>query len=351
MPFNSTQLETGANYQLDYYLKNDPIDQVNHALPLYSALMQRKKDTVGGNQYEVEQIRIGNSSSYQNYFGDEQVTYGKKDTVRQAKFPWANFHDGFGVDEDTLAANGITLTDNNADAVPSADEKVRLTDLMKENFETLKLGIQNAFARELYQDGTQDADAVAGLAAMISLTPNTGTYGGINAATAAYWRNHASTNIATGTVGTLTKEMEAIWRACGLRGGQYPTHIFCGSKFFDAYKADANAINARQIVVPQRGGITQDASTTGLYFNGIEVVWDPTLDLLDEEAGTSGGERAKRAYFLNLNTIKLKPLKGHWMVRRKPPRVYDRYVHYWAMTSKYRFTCNKRNANAVLSIA
>jgi hypothetical protein len=38
------------------------------------------------------------------------------------------------------------------------------------------------------------------------------------------------------------------------------------------------------------------------------------------------------------------------MVSRKPPRVYDRYVHYWALTSKAALTTNKRNAHAVLSL-
>ncbi len=58
----------------------------------------------------------------------------------------------------------------------------------------------------------------------------------------------------------------------------------------------------------------------------------------------------KRCYFLNSKFLKLRPIQGHWMITRTPPRVYDRYVHYWALTAKAALTTGKRNAHAVLSI-
>ena len=59
----------------------------------------------------------------------------------------------------------------------------------------------------------------------------------------------------------------------------------------------------------------------------------------------------KRCYFLNTNRLNLRPIKGHWMISRRPPRVYDRYVHYFALTAKAALTTGKRNAHAVLSVA
>jgi hypothetical protein len=157
--------------------------------------------------------------------------------------------------------------------------------------------------------------------------------------------------VATATAGNLVNEMEETWRACSLRGGQTPNFIIAGSDFIDAYRKDAQAINSRWISVPGRGGVSQDASTTALYFHGIEIVWDPMMDLLDSIVGTITYPWKKRCYFLNTNTIKLKPVTGHWLRRVKPPRVYDRFVHYWGISGSYRLTCSKRNANAVLSIS
>jgi hypothetical protein len=81
----------------------------------------------------------------------------------------------------------------------------------------------------------------------------------------------------------------------------------------------------------------------------VEIVWDPVMTVLDGlYAPTIPWE--KRCYFLNTKFLKLRPIQGHWMINRTPPRVYDRYVHYFALTAKAALTTGKRNAHAVLSI-
>ena len=89
---------------------------------------------------------------------------------------------------------------------------------------------------------------------------------------------------------------------------------------------------------------------TGLYFKGVEIVWDPVFDTLDTEDSPATAW-SDRCYLLNTNHLSLRPIKGHWMVSRKPPRVYDRYVHYWALTAKAAMTTNKRRAHAVLALS
>lgn len=348
MPFTENQLKVGANYQLDYFLKNDPIDQINTRHPLYSALIAKKKETVGSNEYEVEQVRFTNDSNYQNFFGADQVTFNEKDTVRQAKYKHFNFHDGFAFDEDTLRANGIIITEDE-EATPTKAEKVQLTNRLKESFETLKLGAQENLDKEMHLDGTQSAKACPGLDHLISTTPNVGIVGGIDASTAEWWRNNTNLSIPQGS---LVDEMELSWRACTRFGNKEPDLIVVGSDFLDAYRREAGLTINRQIHDGgnQRGGVSLDASVTKTFFKGVELVWDPTMDALDDIVGPQDHPWAKRAYFLNTSSLFFKPLAGDWMKKRKPPRVYDRYVHYWAITGSYRMTCNQRNANAVLSI-
>lgn len=349
MAFTEGQLAIAGNYAIDHYLRNNPIDQINVAHPLYSKLVANKKPAPGGLEYDVEQVRFTNDSNFQRYFGPGQVTFNEKDTVRQAKYRWGNYFDGFGFDEDTLRQNGIEIGDSES-AAPSAAEVVTLTNRLKESMETLSLGVQEGLDIDFHLDGTQDAEAVPGLEHLIAFAPSSGTVGGLPASNA-WWQNHANMDIATGTAGNLVDEMEQTFRACTLRGGQAPDFIIAGSDFIDAYRRDANATNARQIQVPAKGGISQDAGTSALYFKGVEVVWDPMLDLLDDLVGSTTYDRTKLCYFINTRTVKLKPVTGHWLRRVKPPRVYDRFVHYWGISGSYRLTCNKRNANAVLSIA
>lgn len=345
MPFNSEQLAYGGRAAIDYFLKNDPIDQVNTERPLIKKLMEGKSEYAGGLQYVTEQLRYQNDSNFQSYFGSSQVTYNRKRTLQQAKYTWGAFHDGFGLDEDELAQNGITMTDDK-NAVPTDAEKVQLTNLLKENAETLKLGFQENFDLMLHRDGSASATDIPGLDALIDLTPATGTVGTIDASTATWWRNHASLDIADAD---LIDEMELAWRRCTRVGGSQPDFILVGSAFLDKYRQLAGETIQRQITVPGKGGVSLDVGTTKVYFKGVELIWDPVFEVLDTlDAPAQAWE--KRCYFINTRFIKLRPIKGHWMVNRKPPRVYDRYVHYFALTAKAAMTTGKRNAHAVLTI-
>lgn len=345
MPFTTEQLAYAGRHALDYFLKNSPVDQINTDRPLIKKLMAGKQDYAGGLQYVVEQLRYSNDSNFQSYFGDGQVSYNRKRTLQQAKFAWGSFHDGFGLNEDELAQNGISVTDDRS-SVPTDAEKVQLTNLLEENMTSLKEGFQENFDIMLHRDGTQSATDIAGLDSIIDLTPTTGIVGTLNAATYSWWQNNASLDIAGAN---LIDQMEIMWRACTRYGGHKPDFIPCGAAFMDAYRNAADDTVNRQITVKGKGGTDMDASTSGLYFKGVELVWDPvfeTLDTLDAPAQAW----TKRCYFMNTKFIKLRPIKGHWMVPRKPPRIYDRYVQYWALTAKASLTTSKRNAHAVLTI-
>ena len=151
MPFNAEQLAYGGRAAIDFYLKNDPVDQVNTERPLFKKLVGARKPYGGGLQFVVEQLRESNDSNFQGYFGDSQVSYNKKRTLNQAKFTYGSFHDGFGLNEDELTQNGIILNDDRQ-AVPSDAEKVQLTNLIKENMTTLKLGFQEGFDKMIHRD-------------------------------------------------------------------------------------------------------------------------------------------------------------------------------------------------------
>lgn len=355
MPFTSEQLAYAGNAAINYFLRNDPIDQVNVARPLIKKLMEEKKPYVGGLQYVVEQLRYSNDSNFQSYFGDTQVTYNRKRTLQQAKYTWGSFHDGFGLNEDELAQNGIVMTDDKS-SVPTEAEKVQLTNLLQENSETLKLGFQENFDYMLHLDGTQSATNIPGLDLLVSTTPTVSqVVGGLDQSIFTWWQNTSITGISTTTAGNLTQQMEIAWRDCTRYGGMAPNYILVGELFLDAYRLDAkNTINRTVYMKDDAEPTKLDASVgegirTGMYFKNVEILWDPVMTVLDGlYAPTIPWE--KRCYFLNTKFLKLRPIQGHWMINRTPPRVYDRYVHYFALTAKAALTTGKRNAHAVLSI-
>lgn len=349
MPVSSAQLLAGANYTLQTYSTDDPVDQFTVAHPLSKWLIANKEASVFGNGIYNEKVRVSNDSNYQNYTGDDQVTYNRKDTVRLAAYQHYEAHDGFALNETELANNGILMTDDR-EAVMTEAEKIQIVNKLQEGYSTLKEGFQENWDLEIHRDGSQSTLAVPGLDLLVSTTPATTTVGGIDASTSLYWRNNVNTGISTGTAGALTEAMETEWRKCMTYGGMAPDFIVCGSKFFDAYRKDAGLTVDRQIIVPGRGGTNIDASFSGVYFKGVEVVWDPVFDVL-QAALNPTFNWDKRCYFLNSKAIKLRPVKGRWMINRKPSRMYDRYTHYFALTADYGLTAKKRNAMSVMSIA
>lgn len=354
MPFNTQQINTGLNYAIQDFQRKDPIDQINTEHLTLNWLLANKQPSMFGNGSFKEPVYVSNDSNYQNYFGADQVTYNERDPARWTDFTYYNFHDGFWFDEDRLAANGIILAEGDPQAVPTSAEKFQLLDLLKTSYTSLKNSIQVGLAQEFLQDGSQSTKAVPGLDHIVATDPTTGTVGGLDAATADYWRNNVNLAIDTTTAGTLLAAMEVTHRDCMRYGGQKPSKIICGSAFLDAYAKDVRNQPGTTLMVttPAKGGAVLDGSRSGLYFKGVPVEWDPDFDALDDLLGAITYPWAKRCYFLNeKGGLVLRPMKGHWMVNRKPERLPDRYVHYFGQTGKYGITSNKRNSLAVLSIA
>jgi hypothetical protein len=350
MPFSAQDLQDAGKVGIDFYLSNNPVDQIAMDRPLLKALQGKKKTAPGAKQYIVEQLRKTYGSNFQWFNGSSIVTYNRRQTIEQANYAWRSCHDGFALDEDRLAQNGIIITDDRSTSKASDAEKVMLTNLIEEQSEALRLGFQEQFSWALHLDGTQSTDAISGLDALVSLTPTTGTVGGIDrsAAANAYWRNNVATGLTTTTsTGTILNQMEIAYRACVRNGGR-PDLMIGGSTYIDGYRNFVLNTFGRMDFGPSNQKKIE-GGTESMTFHGVELQWSPEFAELDSRYAPSTLWE-KRLYMLNTGTIRLRPLEGHDMISRKPPRAYDRYEYYWAMTWRGAFTMNRSNANAVLAL-
>lgn len=351
MPFSANEISDAGKIGLDFYLAASPVDQIAVERPLLKALQGKKKAAPGAKQYIVEQLRARYSSNFQWFNGSSVVTYNRRQTNEQANYAWRSCHDGFSLDEDRLAQNGIIVTDEgDSTKAASQDEKIQLTNLIQEQAEVLKLGFQEQFSYQLHVDGTQSTDAVVGLDALVSSAPTSGTVGGIDRSLAAntYWRNNVATGLTTTTsTGTILNSMETQYRQC-MRNGGRPDLIIAGSTFIDGYRQFVLNTFGRMDFGPSNTKRVE-GGTSVLTFQGTEVQWSPEFQELDSRFAPAILWE-KRCYFLNTATISLRPLQGHDMISRKPPRAYDRYEYYWGLTWRGALTMNRANANAFLSL-
>jgi hypothetical protein len=351
MPFTSQEIADAGKIGLDFYLRNNPVDQIAVERPLLKALQGKKKSAPGAKQYIVVQLRYRYQSNFQWFNGSQVVTYNKRQSIEQANYAWRSAHDGFALDEDRLAQNGIKITEDTYPGTSQASdaEKLQLTNLIEEQSEILRLGFEEKFSQALHLDGTQSSDALTGLDALISLTPTTGTVGGINRATSTWWRNNASTGLTTTTTtGTILDQMEVIWRACVRNGGK-PDLIVAGEDYIDGFRNFLVKTYGRMDYGPT-GFKSVAGGTEMLSFHGVEMVWSPEFSDLDDLYAPATTWK-KRCYFLNTKRVMLRPLDGHDMISRKPPRAYDKYEYYWGLTWRGAITMDRSNSCAVLALA
>jgi len=350
MPFTDQEIQEAGVAVLDHYLRNKPIDQIDTERVLLKCLMPSKKEVPAAKQFITEQLRDKYQSNFQWFNGSQVVTYNRRQTIQQTNFPWRSAHDGVSIDEDRLVQHGITVTDGGPGGMASGAEVTVLTSLLEEQMEVLRLGFEERFSKFLHLDGTSSTDAIAGLDLLVSTAPTSGTVGGISRVSNVWWRNQVATGATvTTTSGTVLDVMETTYRACVRNGGR-PNKIIMGSSFYDGFRSFMLTTYGR-MDYGQAGFKRVAGGTEMVTFHGIECEWAPEFSELDSEFGGSPAWE-KRCYMLNVGSnLKLRPMKGHDMITRKPPRPYDRYEYYWAITWRGAVTINRSSAHAMVSIA
>jgi hypothetical protein len=325
-----------------------PVDQIATERPLLKKLMEGRKTFLGAKQNVVENIRKTYGSNFNWAYGEAAVTFNKRNTTEQAAFPWRRAVDGLYIDYDRLFGNGIKVREGERGAYKlEQNEKVQLLNLLDEQMESLKEGFMQKLDFELHRSGAASTDAVTGLDALVSIAPTTGVVGGLDRASATYWRNSAETAISTGTVGNLAQRMEYQWRKAIKHGGS-PNFILAGGKFIDAYRKEitvTNMADAKNVKTLDAG--VGSGVNTGLYFKGVEIIWDPSFEDLDA-LETPAVEWEKRCYFLNTKYLKLRDDDIDIVT---PIRPHDVLAMYAMVNLRLALSLSRSNAQAVLAIA
>lgn len=352
MALNATEIAKIGKVAITHYGKNKPIDQINVERPLLDALLPKAKDLIGGVDGFTLNVFKSNDANGQYYAGNSKVTYNSRSPNEVAKFNWANFHDGFVLNEDELFRGGISINDDIGKSTATKGEVVQLTNMLESNFMALEEGAKDFHHSALWLDGSQFTDARPGIDALVSTTPTVGTVGGIDASVAAnaYWRNIARTGLGT-TQAALLDALEQSKRDIQRRKGRF-THIFVGSAFYDALRNAILASNQTQITYGSGSKLNIDMATDTIKFDGIPLTYVPDFDT---DFGFSAPPIAwtKRCYMLNLSpgAIEMRRAKDDFMKMRYPGRPIDQYTFHFALTSKFGLGVGKRNSNAVLAIA
>lgn len=370
MAFTAAEIANSGASALDfYYNKGTVYKQSIQNKPLLDFLESSKQTFPSGKG----DISIGVKGAFgaggvndgvKGFTHNDTVNYYNPTNTQRAAYPWRELHIGISCTYTELKIDGISVSDDArpADSMSrhSKRELTALANIWDEKLFDMGERYAQTMNGQMWGDGTADAKGLAGMRSILSADPSVGTVGGIDraVAAAAWWRNRARTaafaakvtatpalavhgggavtaNAANG--GALLTELQKEFRQLRRYGGN-PKKFFAGSDFIGAMEMEIRANgNYSQTGFTGR----QDGSMGKLYWDGIEVVYDPTLDDLG---------LAKRAYIWDPTHIFLMAMDQEWGVTHSPPRPSDAYLLYKSMTYTGQIVARQCNAALVIDI-
>jgi len=367
MAFTAGEVTNIANAALDFYFnKGDQFAQTLQSRPLWDKIERKRKTFPGGkgNISVAVHGQYGDGSgndAVKGYTHNDTVSFFTPANIKRANFPWREHHIGLSMYHTELKIDGISVVDTNGESTSnhSQRELTVLVGLLEDKL--FELGEQYARSMNLlaYGDGVADAKAMAGLALLIADDPSVGTVGGIDRASAAYWRNRARTaafgakvtgtpalaahgggaitsNVADG--GALLQTLQYEYRQL-IRYGGRPDTFVCGSAFLDAMEKELRA-NGQYSDTGYSGG--KDVSIGNLSFMGQQIQYDPTLDDLG---------KSKRAYWFDSRRVLLMAMDQEWRKDHSPARPANQFVLYRSITSTGQMITTQPNSGLVMDIA
>lgn len=223
-----------------------------------------------------------NANSYSGY---ELLNIGVNSPISAAQFDIKQY-------SAAVTMSGLEMLQN-------AGEEAFI-DLMESRIKIAEANLMNRIAADLYGDGTGNAGKnITGLQAAISATPSSGTYGGIDRATWAFWRNvavDASTLSITPSSTTIQGLMNRVI-VQQVRGTDRPDLIVFDSNFYRHY---LESLQANQRFMDEKG--SAGAGFTSLKYYGAGGSCDVVLD-----GGIGGNCPTDTGYFINTKYLHWRP--------------------------------------------
>jgi len=355
---------------LDYWLnKGSAFQQAIQEKPLLAMMESKAKTFPGGKSDIVISVKgdYGNTSApgtgdkLVGYQLDDSVVYYTPANLKQARYPWKEHHIGITLTHSELKADGISVVDTNGESTSEhagRDDTV-LVGLLDDALQDLSERYASSLNTLLWTNGTADPKALAGMAALVTDAPNTGTVAGIDRASKTWWRNRAYTS-AMGTAvagdstlaawggapiassasggGALIAKLQSEYRQLTRYGGR-PNTALAGSDFLAALETELRSNGNYSMTGFAKGA---DVSVGTISYMGTDFEYDPTLDALGKN---------KRAYWWDNRDIYLVKMADEWRHQHSPARPPDKYVMYRGLTSTGQLCARRLNSALVIDIA
>ena len=261
-------------------------DNVTKNNALLARLKQRGNiKTFSGGNVIMEELSFQQNGNVGYYSGYETLPVAAADVISAAQY------------DIKQAACPVTIS--GLEQLQNAG-KEQIIDLLEGRIQVAEAQLLNQISAGLYSDGTGNGGKdIVCLAAAISTSPTSGTYGGINRATWSFWRNVAFDATTDGGAAATSANIQSYMNRVAVqlvRGTDRPDLIVADNNYYRLYLESLQAI--QRIGSTDSGG----AGFTSLKYFGAGFNCDVFLD-----GGIGGSAPANRMYFINTKYLKFRP--------------------------------------------
>lgn len=180
--------------------------------------------------------------------------------------------------------------------------KSKMLDLVESRVKSAEAGLTNLISSHLYGDGST-ANSLTGIGAMLPLSTTTGVYGGISRADNQFWRHHSSSGTAL-TAANIYGQFLDLYLSIGRNDQEQPDVIVaCKDHYFKLMTA---------MQAQQRFETVGSEKYTNMGFKHLQFHGTPVF--LENNAFGASGMPDDVSYFLNLDTVSLRPFRADRMV-------------------------------------
>lgn len=263
----------------------------NVALLRYLKMKGNQRTFSGGNVILEELMyndpNTDNSGSYSGY---EAINISPDSPISAAQYAIKQY-------AGSVTISGLEMLQNSG--------KEQMIDLLAGRMQVSEARILNRMGADIYGDGTGNGGKnLTGLAAAIPDVANTGTYGGIDRATWAFWRPQVFSGVTDGGAAVSAANIIAYMTALAIRqvrGTNKPDLIISDGNYYSLY---SNALQAIQRVQSDGSEKGVGAGFASLKFFGGGM----SADVIND-GGIGNAATANTMFFLNTDYIHFRPHK------------------------------------------
>lgn len=254
-------------------------DNVTKHNALYRRIAEKGKlTTEDGGLSIVRPIEYANNTNYQRYSGYDTLNISAVDVITAAEYPWRQV-------AINVTASGLELRSNAGDS--------RIINMVKAKIKNAQKSAANGMSQDLYSDGTA-ANQIGGIQAIIA-DSGTGTVGGINSSTYAFWQNVVQSAAAplqggsaiTPSATTIESLMLPLWIRL-TRGMDMPDIIVMSDDYFTFYETSQTSLKRYTAEQNGQGGMVS------MKYKSADVFFD-----------SAGGIPNSHAYFINTDYLEM----------------------------------------------